>query len=158
MALLNESKEYAEAAKAWEGSMLFVVRAEGNMTPVDLFIWLDLWHGKCRGYKLVFGKEDVKADYVFEGPEKNWLKVLSGELDPIKGLMAGKFKLVGNMTSVMRHVKAAQLLVEGLQALEFDFIKTTNDVAKDGVLEFFDSKGRAIIRLDKLNKTIEYFA
>ena len=39
------------------------------------------------------------------------LKLLQKKIDPIQGLMQGKFKLKGNMGKVMRAVKAAQELV-----------------------------------------------
>ena len=32
--------------------------------------------------------------------------LIDGKLDPLKGLVSGKFKLVGNMAAVMRAVKA----------------------------------------------------
>ena len=60
---------------------------------------------------LVKEGEKVGAEFVFSGPYDNWVKVLNKELDPIQGLMAGKFKLVGNMAKVMRATKAAQELV-----------------------------------------------
>ncbi|MHA1996815.1 MAG: SCP2 sterol-binding domain-containing protein, partial [Promethearchaeota archaeon] len=137
MNMLNESKEYETSAKTWEGSMLFVIKAKGELTPIDLHFWFDLWHGKCRDYKMVYSKDMIEADFIFEGPENNWIQMLEGKIEAIKGLMAGKFRLTGgNMTPVMRHVKAAQILVEILQEFEFDYVKTEQDPEKDDVLRF----------------------
>ncbi len=58
------------------------------------------------------------AEFVFSGLYDNWVKVLKQELDPIQGLMAGKFKLVGNMAKVMRATKAAQELVVSTTKIE----------------------------------------
>ena len=49
------------------------------------------------------------------------IKVLKKELDPIQGLMAGKFKLVGNMAKVMRATKAAQELVNSTTMVETEY-------------------------------------
>jgi len=39
-------------------------------------------------------------------------------VDPIQGLMAGKFKLIGNMAKVMRATKAAQEMVVSATMVE----------------------------------------
>ena len=157
MEMLNESKEYEKAAKTWEGSMLFVVK-QGEITPIDLHIYLDLWHGKCRSYEFVYSKEEKPdADFVFEGPEKNWLLMLDGELEAVKGLMTGKFRLTGgNMTPIMRHVKAAQILTEKLQDFNFDYIETKNDVEKDEILQFFDSQEELVLEVNQKEKSLVF--
>lgn len=151
---LNESGAYEEAAKSWEGAMLFVIKA-GEITPIDLHVWLDLWHGKCRDGKFYYSKDGVEADYIFEGPEANWIKLLDGELDPIKGLMAGKFRLTGNMNAVMRHVKAAQVLVNELQYFDFEFLHLANDKA-DSELRFEDDAGELVLLVDKENGKLTF--
>ena len=65
--------------------------------------------------------EKVGAEFVFSGQYDNWVKVLKKELDPIQGLMAGKFKLVGNMAKVMRATKAAQELVNSTTKVETEY-------------------------------------
>ena len=62
--------------------------------------------------------EKIGVEFVFSGKYDNWLKVLSKELDPIQGLMAGKFKLLGNMAKVMRATKAAQEMVVATTMVE----------------------------------------
>lgn len=62
--------------------------------------------------------ETPAAEFVFSGIYDNWVMVLKKELDPIQGLMAGKFKLVGNMAKVMRATKAAQELVNSTTTIE----------------------------------------
>ncbi len=108
---LNKSKAYEEAAKTWEGDFVFIGRDDKTKEAV-VAGYLDLWHGKCRkAFKVDDIKKLPKAEFVYDGPVANWKKVLSKELDPIQGLMSGKFKLTGNMSKVMRAVKAAQEMV-----------------------------------------------
>jgi putative sterol carrier protein len=111
MAALNANPAYDEAAKTWEGDFVFVARDDKTKEAI-LAAYFDLWHGKCRkAYKVDDIKKLPKAEFVYDGPLANWKKVLSKELDPIQGLMSGKFKLTGNMSKVMRAVKAAQEMV-----------------------------------------------
>ncbi|MEX2684469.1 MAG: SCP2 sterol-binding domain-containing protein [Candidatus Sigynarchaeota archaeon] len=108
---LNKSTAYEEAAKTWEGDFVFIGR-DDKTKEIVMAAYFDLWHGKCRkAYKIDDLKNLPKSEFVYDGPISNWKKVLSKELDPIQGLMSGKFKLTGNMSKVMRAVKAAQELV-----------------------------------------------
>ncbi|MHA2018594.1 MAG: sterol carrier protein [Promethearchaeia archaeon] len=108
---LNANKAYEESAKTWEGDFVFVIEPEGNLDH-ELRFYVDLWHGKARSGKLLKPGEEVDSEFVFSGKWGNWEKLIDGKLDPIKGLMARKFKLKGDMKKVMRAVKAAKNLVK----------------------------------------------
>ncbi|MBD3255775.1 MAG: hypothetical protein GF383_11830 [Candidatus Lokiarchaeota archaeon] len=102
-------------------------------------MYVGLYHGDCTGAKALEPDEEyetlkpgsppkpmkegepVAVEFVFSGPYDNWVKVLKKELDPIQGLMAGKFKLVGNMAKVMRATKAAQELVNSTTMVETEY-------------------------------------
>jgi putative sterol carrier protein len=120
MKAINESKEYEEAAKDWEGDFLFVVEPDGELDK-PLYGYIDLYHGKAREAYAVDDPSKVKAAYEFRGKFSDWKKLLAGEIDPIKGLVTGKFKLKGNMAMVMRYAKAAQILVELTKKIETEF-------------------------------------
>ncbi|MHA1731592.1 MAG: SCP2 sterol-binding domain-containing protein [Promethearchaeota archaeon] len=111
---LNANEAYAEAGKTWgdgwPGDFTFIVRADAELDH-DLFFWLDIHHGKAHGGHPLKSAEEKNSPFVFEGPYSNYIKLVKGELDPIQGLMTGKFKLKGDMGKVMRAVKAAQELV-----------------------------------------------
>ncbi len=120
MEKLNSNEAYAEAAKGWEGDFVFVVLKDGPLDH-DVYMWIDLWHGKARDGRALASPDEVTAAYTFEGPYSNYVKLVEGTLDPIKGLMTGKFKLKGNMAKVMRYVKAAQELVRTITLTETEF-------------------------------------
>ncbi len=152
--LLNTSKEYEDAAKNWEGAMLFIIGPDGGATPFEIGVWLDLWHGKCRGHKFWYcDQEKPKSDYVFSGPEKNWLAMIDGKIDPIQGLMTGKFKLLGNMSMVMRATAAAKLLVKYLQKFDMDVVYADNKDPKARMLNFIDKAKLKVITVDRDKKT-----
>lgn len=117
---LNSNEAYAEAAQNWEGDFIFIIRKDSTLDH-DLFLWIDLWHGKARGGKSLNSAEDMDTAYTFEGPYENYVKLVEGTLDPIKGLITGNFKLKGNIAKVMRAVKAAQELVHTIQLTETEF-------------------------------------
>ena len=131
---INENANYKAAASWWEGDFLFVVEPSGKLDK-EIKMFIGLYKGDCTGSKILSaGDEHVvlkpgsdpvplkdgeppAVEFVFSGTYDNWLKVLKKELDPIQGLMAGKFKLVGNMAKVMRATKAAQELVNSTAAI-----------------------------------------
>jgi len=107
---LNQSEAYAQAAKNWEGDFYFIVEPGGAMEESVIF-WVDLWHGRCRGAKLVADEGEKQPVFRMSAPLNSWRKVIEKKLDPIQGLMTRQLKLKGNMAMIMRNVKAAQELV-----------------------------------------------
>jgi len=110
MEVINKSEAYAQAAKNWEGDFYFIIEA-GEDIPQPIYLYVDLWHGKCRE---AFTTTDPSVkDPVFRmsGSLENWQRVIEKKLDPIQGLLTRQFKLKGDMVKVMRAVKAAQELV-----------------------------------------------
>ncbi|MHA1732576.1 MAG: SCP2 sterol-binding domain-containing protein [Promethearchaeota archaeon] len=156
MDMLNNDPDYEKAAQNWEGDMLFVIRADGNNTPIDLGVWLDLWHGKCRGYKFWMQGMPLEAEYVFEGPETNWLAMVDGKIDPIQGLMTGKFKLQGNMSAVMRAVAAAQILVETLQKFDLFILKPDTRDTSAKTMVFRGEDGEPVLVVDTEKKEFDF--
>ena len=116
VAKINSSAEYADAAATWEGDMVFVYEKEPDKNvPEDVYGWLDLWHGKCRGWEVLSGPDDPKmtgAKFTITAPYSRWKSVLKKELDPVKGMMQGKLKLRGDLPTIVRYVKAANVLVD----------------------------------------------
>jgi putative sterol carrier protein len=110
--LINASTEYREAAATWEGAIAFVFEAEPDRgVPSDLWAILDLWHGECRGARLIGPEEGSSAPYVIRAPYSRWKEVLRGDLDPVKGMMQGKLGLQGDLATIVRYIRAADELV-----------------------------------------------
>ena len=118
---LNNSKAYAEAAKAWEGDIYFVVEAKGSSLDEDRYVYLDLWHGECRKAVRAEKKDDFKPEFEFRGNVKIFKEVIDNGLDPIKAMLTRKLKLTGNMAKIMRNVKAANELVHCATFVPTDF-------------------------------------
>ncbi|MFX0090613.1 MAG: SCP2 sterol-binding domain-containing protein [Candidatus Hodarchaeota archaeon] len=120
MELINANEEYAKAAETWEGDFVFELTPDDRLKETKR-IYVDLWHGKCRNAYLMASDEEKETEYVYSGPYENWLKLIEGKIDPIKGLMMRKFKLKGNMAKVLKAVKAASELVKTAASVPTEF-------------------------------------
>lgn len=118
MVAVNGSEVYKEAAKSWEGDLVFVVTAIPDERKV-VELYMDLWHGVCRdAYEVI---ETVPSEFVISAPLPVWRKVLEGKLDPIRGLVSRQLKMKGNMMKVMKAPKAAVELVNSCATVDTDW-------------------------------------
>jgi len=124
---INDNPNYKDAAgpegfppDGWEGDFLFIVEPSGNLDH-EIRMFVGLYHGECTGARIVKEGEKVDAEYVYSGPYDAWVQVLKKELDPIRGLLAGKFKLKGDMAKVLRATRAAQELVVSTTMIDTEF-------------------------------------
>jgi putative sterol carrier protein len=122
-AKINASPEYAEAAATWEGDLTYVFGAEPDKgVPNDIWVWMDLFHGTCRAQRYDVGEaEGSKSKFLIRAPYTRWKEVMTGELDPIKGMMTGKLKLKGNLATLVRYTKAAKVLVSLAGEVDTEF-------------------------------------
>lgn len=119
---LNRSEAYAEAGKNWEGDFYFVIDPDkDNPQQESTYLYMDLWHGKCRAAYAVHDKSEKNPAFVMSGTYSKWKRVVTAQLDPLQGLMTGQLKLKGNMVMVMKNVKAAQEMVKACTRIDADF-------------------------------------
>jgi len=108
---LNENAAYREAAKAWVGDILLrVVPAAAGATAPG--VHLDLADGGCRSATYYADAREVASEFVYEGTPENWARLMRHELDPVKAILDGTFKVKGNLAKLMRFTRAAKELVE----------------------------------------------
>ena len=121
--LINGSQEYRESSRDWEGDIAFVMEAEPDRgVPEDLIAWLDLWHGECRGARMITGEEGEAAAYGISAPYSRWREVVEGRLEPVKAMVQGKLKLRGDLAEIVRHVRAAKELVHLTTLVPTEFL------------------------------------
>lgn len=124
---INENENYRDAAGpegfppvGWEGDFLFVVEPAGNLDH-EIRMFVGLYHGECTDARVLKEGEEVDAEYEWAGSYDAWLLVLKKELDPIRGLLAGKFRLKGNMAKVLKATRAALELVNSSTMIDTEF-------------------------------------
>ena len=111
ISILNSDNRYAEVARNWEGDLVFAVEPDDDGQSNDpqaqvVRIYLDLWHGKCRGGYLI---EDAEAEapaakYVLSAPRSNFFRILSGELDAMQAMLTRRLRVDGSMAYMLRNV------------------------------------------------------
>jgi putative sterol carrier protein len=121
VARLNANPNYEDAGRKWEGAMTFVIRKDVAYDK-DAYLYLDLYHGKCRGAKFSFIPEELpRSEYKYIGPYTNWKRLINKEIDPIQGILTGKFKLEGSMMTIMRFTRAAKEMVATAASVPTEF-------------------------------------
>ena len=123
---INSSATYADAAATWEGDLVFVYEREPDKgVPDDVYSWLDLWHGKCRDIAILSGPDDQRvgsAQFTISAPYSRWKSVMKGELEPVKAMMQGKIKVKGDLPTIVRYVKASNVLVDLAGQVPTEFV------------------------------------
>jgi putative sterol carrier protein len=108
---LNENTAYAEAAKAWVGDILLLVQPADASAPAP-GVLLDLANGTCRAATFYPDARTIASEFVYVGSPENWGRLVRHELDPVKAIMDGTFRVKGNLAKLMRFTRAAKELVE----------------------------------------------
>ncbi len=123
---LNRSEAYARAAKDWEGDFYFIITPEGELQE-PIYLYVDLWHGKCREAYVVDNPEEKEPAYRLKASPSVWKKVINKQLDPVQGIMSRQLQLQGNMMQIIRNVKAAQELVNCVARVPTEFPQWMGD-------------------------------
>jgi len=111
--IINESKEYKEIAKEWEGSVSITVNADPSKNvPEPVYMFTDYWHGDALDFLICDAAKAQTAKFIMSGDYSRWKQVAKKELDATKALMQGKLKLKGDLTYVVRNVKTINKVVD----------------------------------------------
>ena len=121
---VNSDPAYKEAGKTWTyGALAFVVSKEPSIgLNEDTAFILDVHEGFCRKAWIANLEEAKAQPFCITGSYAQWKAVMKKQLDPIKGMMQGKLKLKGNLPIIVKHVKAAQALVENCGRVDTHFL------------------------------------
>jgi putative sterol carrier protein len=119
---LELNAEYRDAAAAWEGEILFRVSPPVVDAPAP-GILLALAHGHCTAATFHADSRAVLSEFVYEGSRENWQRLLRGELDPVKSIMDGTFRMRGNLLKASRFLRAAKALVETAASIPADVVE-----------------------------------
>ena len=122
---VNENPNYQVAGKEWtHGPVALVVRADPAIDlGEDMAVFLDVHGGECRAATYTTGTDArTRAAFAVEGPYDNWKKLIVENLDPIKALMQGKFKLTkGHLPTIIRYVESSKQLLASAQTVATEF-------------------------------------
>jgi putative sterol carrier protein len=118
---LNENQAYKDAGRTWEGDITFVVEKD-EAFPRNAYVYLDLYHGECRRALYADSLDQIpKSVYAYKGAYSNWRKLIQNEVDPIQGLLTGKFRLDGSLMEIMKYIRAAKEMVSTATTVQTEF-------------------------------------
>lgn len=83
-----------------------------DIRSLSLFVWADFWHGALRNMLPVAPGEHEDAAFKLSGAYGAWKLMVSGKQDAIRLIMSNKLQLQGNMSYMMKHMKAVVLLTK----------------------------------------------
>jgi putative sterol carrier protein len=111
VAAINGSRTYEESAKDWEGDFYFILEPGGTVTERK-YMYLDLWHGKCRAAEIVEeqDKDKRKPEFTIAGNLSIWKQIREKKLNATQALLTRQLKLTGNIAKVMRATAATREL------------------------------------------------
>lgn len=115
---INRNSAYRKASERWnEGSVALLLNGS------DAAIWLDLQQGVCREAKVMSHSAAIStANFVIQADASTWQEVLSGNLQPLMGIMRGKLKLTkGSIGKLLPHTTSATELVNSAKNIQTDF-------------------------------------
>ncbi|WP_254535369.1 SCP2 sterol-binding domain-containing protein [Halomarina litorea] len=121
---VNDDEVYGERAAGWgvdfDGDMLFHLQADDRL-PEDRYFFVGLEDGAAHDCHAVEDPEAVDYGFVLRGTYTDWVRMTSGEVGAIDGLMSGVFELGGDMQKVLRFSDAAARLVDLAATVDSDY-------------------------------------
>jgi putative sterol carrier protein len=120
--LLNESKEYEQAAKNWDGGLTLILESDDKVKQ-EYYAYIEPYHGKVKEACMMSKPDEKQAAFVLTGPYNAWKDVVLGRQDAVSSLMKGKLRLKeGKMAVLLKNVKASQITMKTMQHIKTEFI------------------------------------
>ena len=90
-----------------------VLATEEWVSAVVQAVFLDVWHGECRGARVATGADLDGADFVLEAAPTAWRQVLAARVSPVMALLTGQVTLArGELARLLPYTAAAKELVQ----------------------------------------------
>ena len=115
--LIKDSPEYKKAAAGWEGTICLVIEAEEGKFDNDLIFFADPYHGEIREHCILNSADDRDVDFMINGPYSVWKDIQQGKMDTMQAIMKGKLTIKGNMSALLKQVKATQVMMKFLEQI-----------------------------------------
>jgi len=115
-AQVNVDKEMPKAGKGFDATIQFIIEGAGDRG--DLPFWTRMKDGKVLE---VHANEKKKCDYTVCGDYSVWKDIVEGRQDPLQAIMIKKLTFEGNMQTIMKYIKAVNLLMENVKHVPTEF-------------------------------------
>ncbi|MDB4972577.1 MAG: hypothetical protein JWN48_918 [Myxococcaceae bacterium] len=123
---INHNPLYKKTAGAWDQGAIALVCKPDAALGIDRAqaIILDLHHGECRGVVYASDPSALSATpFVIEAAYAQWKSVISGQVDPIRAMLAGQLRLTkGHLPTIIKDVEGSKQLVLSASAIDTEFL------------------------------------
>ncbi|MCX6005206.1 MAG: SCP2 sterol-binding domain-containing protein [Chloroflexi bacterium] len=89
------------------GGRFYFICEKGGPIKENLYMYVDLYHGKCRAAEIVTNLSIYKPEFIITTTYAIWKRIITKQLDSTQALITKQSKLTGNMAKIMRYTKAA---------------------------------------------------
>lgn len=115
---LDASHAFAAAAAGWSGSLLFVMRADGNGLDRDRAVFLAIDNGRCRTARSARSGDLGECDLVLSASPETWRRLLQGSGDPVLAILSGQIRFErGRWSTLVPYAEAARELLRAASAI-----------------------------------------
>lgn len=83
-----------------------------DLSGAALYFWADFWHGSVRNMTGVAPGEHEDAAFKLSGKYSSWKLLVSGQVDAIGLVLSNRLKLEGDMSYMMKRMKAVVALTK----------------------------------------------
>lgn len=83
-----------------------------DLRGAALYFWTDFWHGSVRNMTPVAPGEHEDAAFKLSGKYSSWKLLVSGQQDAMRLVMSNRLKLEGDMSYIMKRLKAVRALTK----------------------------------------------
>lgn len=122
---LNQSESYTEEGADWgvefDGSFLFEIQPDGVYTGDPIYLYLDLYDGRCRETEVLEDGDDIEYGFALRADYSDWKDLIQGTLNPIEAILSGPFELEGDRVKVMQWSSAGVTMTELAAAVDTEF-------------------------------------
>ena len=111
----NADAEMARAAKGFDATIQFIINNADERG--NLLFWTYIKDGTF----LEIQSGEKECDYTITGEYPVWKDIVEGKQDPLQAIMTKKLVFEGNMQTIMKYIKAVNMLMEAIQRVPTEF-------------------------------------
>lgn len=124
---LNSNAQWQHAAEdwgvGWNGNFVFdIVPEEDDSLDENVKFFIGMKSGECTDVHRVEDLSEENQGYVMTGKYENWKRMVTGDLDPMEGLVSGQFEVDGTMSTLMQYEDAAGLFMDECTTIDTEFL------------------------------------
>lgn len=123
VAAANADAAFRDAGRGWAGSVGAVFGADELMPAGPVFLRLDGEEGRWDGHAL--GTEANLLDgavFTLSASYRIWKLIMSGELDPLRGLVQGRVRVRGQLSSLLGRISALNAMMRLAGTLDTTYL------------------------------------